>query len=53
MVKGEVEELREEIKAILRKIQPPQSNIPLEEQKVMEELRNDNTREILTVDKGE
>ena len=52
MVKGEVEELRGEIKAILRKIQPPKSNISLEEQKAMSELRSDNTRVILTADKG-
>ena len=52
MVKGEAEELRGEVKAILRKIQPPKSNISLEEQKAMDELRNDNTRVILAVDKG-
>ena len=52
MVKGEVEELRGEVKAILRKIQPPKSNISLEEQKAVSELRSDNTRVILTADKG-
>ena len=52
MVKGEVEELRGEVKAILRKIQPPKSNISLEELKAMDELRKDDTRVILTVDKG-
>ena len=30
----------------------PKSNISLEEQKAMDELRNDNTRVILTADKG-
>ena len=52
MVKGEAEELRGEVKAILRKIQPPKSNISLEEQKAIDELRKDDTKVILTVDKG-
>ena len=52
MVKGEAEELRGDIKVILRKIQPPKSNISLEEQKVMDEPRKDDTRVILTADKG-
>ena len=51
MVKGEAEELRGEVKAILRKIHHPKSNISLEEQKAIHELRKDNTRVILTVDK--
>ena len=52
MVKSEAEELRGEVKAILRKIKPSKSNISLDEQKAMEELRKDNTRVILTADKG-
>ena len=52
MVKGKAEELRGEVKAILRKLQPPRSNISLEEQKAVSELRSDNTRVILTADKG-
>ena len=52
VVKGEAEELRGEVKTILRKMKPPKSNISLDEQKVMEELRKDNTRVILTADKG-
>ena len=34
------------------KDEPPQSNISLEEQKAIEELRKDNNRVILTADKG-
>ena len=52
MVKGEAEELRGEVKAILRKSQPPRSNISMEEQNAIFELRSDNTRVILTADKG-
>ena len=48
---GEAEELWAEVKAVLKKAQP-QSNISKEEQKAMKELRNDNTRVILTADKG-
>ena len=52
MVKGEAEELRGEVKAILRKIQPPKSNIPLEQHQAISELRSDKNRVILTADKG-
>ena len=52
MVKGEAEEVRGEVKAILRKLQHPRSNISLEEQNAVSELRSDNTRIILTADKG-
>ena len=50
--RGEAEELRGEVKAILKKAHPPKPNITWEEQKAMEELRKDTTRTVLTVDKG-
>ena len=49
---GEAEELWEEVKAILKKKQPPMSNITKEEKKALKELKNDNTRIIMTADKG-
>ena len=49
---GEAEELRGEVKTILKKIQPPKSNITREEQKALAELRKDKNRIILTADKG-
>ena len=50
--RGEVEELRGEVKAILKRAHPPKPNISREEQKAMEELRKDTTRTVLTADKG-
>ena len=50
--RGEAEELRGEVKAILKKAHPPKPNITWEEQKAMEVLRKDTTRTVLTVDKG-
>ena len=50
--RGEGEELRGEVKAILKKAHPPKPNITQEEQKAMEELRKDTTRTVLTADKG-
>ena len=49
---GKAEELRGEIKSVLKNIQPPRPNITCEERKAIEELRRDNTKMILTVDKG-
>ena len=49
---GKVEGLRGEIKSVLKKIQAPKNNITREERKVIEELRRDKTRMILTMDKG-
>ena len=51
MAQGEAEELRAEVKAVLKKIQPPKANITKEEQKAMNELKNTH-RVILTADKG-
>ena len=50
--KGKAEELRGEIKQILRKTQQPKPNITREEAKAIEELRRDKERVILTADKG-
>ena len=52
MAQGEAEELRAEVKAVLKKIQPPKSNITKEEQKALKELKKDTKRFILTADKG-
>ena len=49
---GKTEELRREIKSVLKKIHAPRSNITREERKAVEELRRDKTKMILTVDKG-
>ena len=49
---GKAEELRGEIKTVLKKIQPPRHNISREERKAIEELRKDKSRIILTADKG-
>ena len=49
---GKVEELRGEIKSVMKKIHPPRSNITREERKAIDQLRRDNTRIILTADKG-
>ena len=50
--KGEVEELRAKVKEILKKTHTPKPNISREEQKVIEKLRKDDTRIVLTADKG-
>ena len=52
MFKGEVEELRGEVKGHPQEVTTPKSNISLDKQKAMYELRKDDTRVILTVDKG-
>ena len=49
---GKGEELRGEVKSILKKIQAPRHNITGEERKAIDELRKDKSRIILTVDKG-
>ena len=52
LAQGEAEELRAEIKAVLKKIQPPRPNTSREAQKALKELREDNTRVVLTADNG-
>ena len=49
---GKAEELRGEIKTVLKKIQLPRPNTSKEERKAIEELRRDKNRIILTADKG-
>ena len=49
---GEADELRVEIKHILKKAQTPRSNISKEEFKAIRELKEDDSRIILTTDKG-
>ena len=49
---SKVEELRGEIKTVLKKIQPPRHNISKRQRKAIEELRKDKNRVILMVDKG-
>ena len=52
MANGEAEELRAEVKAVLKKVQHPKANITREEQKALNELKKDTNRVILTADKG-
>ena len=49
---GEAEELRGEIKSIIKKIPPPRPNISKEEHQAIQQLKKDNTRMNLTADKG-
>ena len=49
---GKAEELRGEVKANIKKMQPPKQNLTKEEHKALEELKEDKTRMILTADKG-
>ena len=49
---GKVEELRGEVKAILKKKINNKPNIAKEEHQAIKELRRDNTRMVLTADKG-
>ena len=49
---GEAEEMRGEIKSILKKINTPKSNITKDEAKAIKELKKDQERMVLTTDKG-
>ena len=49
---GEADELRVEVKNILKKTPPPRHNLTKEEQKAIGELKRDKTRVILIADKG-
>ena len=49
---GKVEELRGETKAILKNIRPPRPNISKKEEKATQELRKDQSKIVLTADKG-
>ena len=52
MEQGEAEELRGQIKLILKNITPPKPNISKEAAKAIKELRRDQEKVILTADKG-
>ena len=52
MKQGEAEELRGQIKLILKNITPPKPNISKEEAKAIKELRKDQEKVILTANKG-
>ena len=52
MKQGEAEELRGQIKQILKNITPPKPNISKEEVKAIKELRRDQEKVILAADKG-
>ena len=52
MAHGEAEELRAEVKAVLKKVQHPKDNITREEKKALIELKKDTNRIILTADEG-
>ena len=49
---GEAEELRVEVKNVLKKVQLPRTNNNMEEVKAMKELKEDDTRMILLQIKG-
>ena len=52
LTQGEGEELRAEVKAIMKKTKPPMSNISKEEARAIKELKKDQDRMVLTADKG-
>ena len=49
---GKAEELRGEVKKVLKNVHPPRQNIPRSEREALDQLRKDKNREILMVDKG-
>ena len=49
---GKAEELRGEIKSVMKRVHPTRSNITQGERKAIEELRKDNTKIVVTMDKG-
>ena len=51
LTQGEADEMRAEIKAVIKKSHPPRPNISREEHRALRELKRDNTRVILTADK--
>ena len=52
LMQGKVEELRGEVKALLRKDHKAKPNIPKDEYQALREMKKDNTRQVLTADKG-
>ena len=52
LTQGEDDEMRVEIKAAIKRSHPLRPNITREEQRALRELKKDDTRVILTADKG-
>ena len=52
LTQGKAEELRGEIKLLLKKDHKTKPNIPRDQHQVLREIKRDNTRMVLTVDKG-
>ena len=52
LTQGKAEELRAEVKSLLRRDHKAKPNIPKDEYQALREIKNDNTRQILTADKG-
>ena len=52
LAQGKAEELRGEVKALLRKDHKVKTNISREEHQALREMKRDNTRMVLTADKG-
>ena len=52
LTQGKADEMRAEIKAAIKRSHPPRPNITREEQRALRELKKDDTRVILTADKG-
>ena len=52
LTQGEAEELRGEVKSIMKRMKPPKSNISKEQARAMKELKKDQDRMVLTADKG-
>ena len=52
LTQGEADEMRAEIKAAIKGSHPPRPNITRDEQRALRELKKDDTRVILTADKG-
>ena len=52
LTQGKAEELRCEVKSLLRKDHKAKLNIPKDEHKALREIKRDNTRKVLTAKKG-
>ena len=52
LIQGKADELRGEVKALLRKDHKAKPNIPKGEYQALREIKKDNTRQVLTADKG-
>ena len=52
LIQGKAEELRGEVKSLLRKDHKTKPNIPRDEHQVLREIKKDNTRMVFTAEKG-